>query len=220
MSFSNHNLCLMAVLVVLVGLCTMAYICKQNEAFDLDSIKTDTKDTTWYNRYRHIDSNNKQVCYPSEIFSRHPMADTSKCSSFRVQNPALYRDNIYIATQDNPLQKIKLGDETLEDVLLDKKVKKKIENVFSIQDTMFNEINQYHESIQNADIDKKINAVSPTYPGHPLPPFIAPPSLPIVNPCNTDKTKCTYKEFEYKNPIPRYNKNSVNIANVTKYACS
>lgn len=226
MPFSCSRTCVVVAVVVLVGFVVAALVCGRREAFDagasdvVDSVKTVTESNRVYKAYEYLDTNDKGVCYPNEVLKRHNATDPP-CTSFRVQNPAVYHDNIYMATTQNPLEKVVFANEmveaegrpkTLKDVLLDPKVQRSIDNVFERQKTMSDNIQMYYQRMKEieAEVKRQQNAMPKKSKGTPASPsqYLKPPQTPDISkqPQKTcasasDKATCQYKNYEYTNPL-------------------
>lgn len=226
MSFSCGRTCVVVAVVVLVGFVIVALVCDRREAFDVkvndavDSIKPVTESNLVYKTYAHIDANDKGVCYPNEVLERHHSTDPS-CTSFRVQNPAVYHDNIYMATTQNPLDRVVFVNETygpegrsktLKDVLLDPEVQESINDVFGRQKVMSDNIQTYYQQMKDvkAEVKRQQNALPKQSKGTPASPSVnlTPPPTPDISkqPQQTcasasDEATCQYKNYEYTNPL-------------------
>lgn len=212
----------MVAVVVLVGFVVAALACGRREAFDtgandaVDSINTVMESDQIYKTYKHLDVNDKGVCYPNEVLKRHHATDPP-CTSFRVQNPAVYHDNIYMAKKQNPLKRVVFVNElvgpegrpkTLKDVLLDPKVQLSINKVFERQKAMSDNIQTYYQKMKGVEAEVKHQqkqlpthsngtAASPSVDlKPPTPPDISPPPQKTCA-----NATCQYKNYTYTNPI-------------------
>lgn len=240
MSFSCGRTCVVVAVVVLVGFAIAALACGRREAFDVkvndavDSIKPVTESNLVYKTYAHIDANDKGVCYPNEVLERHHSTDPP-CTSFRVQNPAVYHDNIYMATTQNPLEKVVFANEmvepegrpkTLKDVLLDPKVQRSINNVFERQKNMSDNIQTYYQRMKEieAEVKRQQNAMPKKSKGTPASPsrYLKPPRTPDISKqppkaciSASGEATCEYKPYQYTNPLSiTYPGSLPSIANV------
>ena len=240
MPFSCSRTCVVVAVVVLVGFVVAALACGRREAFDagasdaVDRVKTVTESNHVYKTYTYLDKNDKGVCYPNEVLKRHHAKDPP-CTSFRVQNPAVYHDNIYMATTQNPLEKVVFANEmveaegrpkTLKDVLLDPKVQRSIDNVFERQKTMSDKIQTYYQRMKEieAEVKRQQNAMPKKSKGTPASPsqYLKPPRTPDISkqPQKTcasasGEDTCEYKPYQYTNPLSiKYPRPLPSIANV------
>jgi len=156
--------------VVLVGFVVAALACGRREAFDagasdaVDKVRTTCASNTLYTDYTFIDPTDHTVCYPSEVYKRTNRAEAvPPCASFRVQNRAVYSDNVYFGEQagKNPLKRIVFPHQddgtttTLKDVLLDPEVQTRVNKVFAEQRQMSSDMFRYHKKMQ----EYKTNAI-------------------------------------------------------------
>lgn len=240
MPFSCSRTCVVVAVVVLVGFVVAALACGRREAFDagasdvVDSVKTVTESERVYKAYEYLDTNDKGVCYPNEVLKRHH-ANDPPCTSFRVQNPAVYHDNIYMATTQNPLEKVVFANElveaegrpkTLKDVLLDPKVQRSIDNVFERQKTMSDNIQTYYQRMKEieAEVKRQQNAMPKKSKGTPASPsqYLKPPRTPDISKqppkacvSASGEATCEYKPYQYTNPLSiKYPGQLPSIANV------
>lgn len=226
MPFACGRTCVVVAVVILVGFVVAALACGRREAFDagasdaVDKLHTVTESNRIYKTYAHLDTNDKGVCYPNEVLKRHNATDPP-CTSFRVQNPAVYHDNIYMATTQNPLKRVVFVNEpsgpeghpkTLKDVLLDPEVQHSINEVFGRQKTMSENIQTYYQRMKEvkAEVKRQQNALPTQSKGTPASPsvnLIPPPTPDISTPPKktcasaSDKATCQYKEYKYTNPL-------------------
>ena len=162
MPFSCGRTCVIVAVIVLVGFVVVALVCERRETFDggankaVDTLHTSCASKTLHTRYEFIDPSDQSVCYPSEVYKRtYTDNDTPPCTSFRVQNPAIYSDNIYFSkdTSVNPLKRIvfpqQKGTTTLKDVLLDPNVQTRVNTAFAEQERMSTAMNDYHKKMKD-----------------------------------------------------------------------
>ena len=178
MPFSCSRTCVVVAVVVLVGFVVAALACGRREAFDagasdaVDTVQTTCASNTLFTDYKFIDPSNRTVCYPSEVYKRTNRADAvPPCASFRVQNRAVYSDNVYFGknTAVHPLKRIVFPNQdngetiTLKDVLLDPEVQTRVNKVFADQKQMSNDTFRYHKKMQEYktnDIQKAQDVVN------------------------------------------------------------
>jgi len=164
--------------------------------------------------YKYIDENDKGVCYPSENNVRSTLSCGEPCTSYRFQNPAYHKNQIFLGdgSSTNPLSLIEFSnDETLENAIISPSVKNKVEGLLNKQSHNYDKIvaygEKFNEDLENArklrselkpvgdytvkELDSVIEGVS------------SPPDVPTLDsrmtrpPCSDGK--CEYIDFKYTN---------------------
>ena len=206
MVFSYGRLCLIVLVVVLCGLLLAKYF-HSVESFTstYGDIVSDTntpnflsdKSERTYNPPKCSSPEDSTPCYPSEntSFSK----TKKKCTSFHFQNPAVFEENVYLGPGD--LKKVKFKHptkKTLEDVLLDKKIRNSIEDMFNEQRTFALTLTTQRAEMQN--IKESINDLLATHSssGHNL--NISLPTIPDISVHLGTKTELQNPDPKIKNP--------------------
>lgn len=164
------------------------------------------------NNYNYIDVRNKGVCYPSEYKLRSELSGKEPCTSYRFQNPAYNKNQIFLGdgSSTNPLSLVQFSNgKTLEDAIMSKVVKDKVVGLLTeqskIYDTITNHNKQFIENLKkarslNTDLEqvepynvKKVDNIVIKGVNSTQIPNISPPNT--EPPCSNDQ--CKYKQFEY-----------------------
>ena len=217
MAFSCGRTCVLVVVLILTAFVFVAMSCGHRELFVYDEIMTGTtmksdtlaeKDKT----YKYIDDEDKGVCYPSEYKKRSVQSGEEPCTSYRFQNPAYHKNQIFLGngSSTNPLSLVEFSNgETLENAILSEHVKEKVEGLLTKQDRNYDELVRHNENFKNGltdarTLNKEITPVD-DYTVKTLdsvikgtPSSTAVPSLSgggTVSPCSDDK--CKYIPFKY-----------------------
>jgi len=209
MPFACGRTCVVVAVVVLVGFVVAAYVCGRREAFDanaseaVDAISTVVTSNTLYASTAPAVRGDPGACYPSQVLRNDSKLNT--CTSFAFQNPATYKQNVYVGTP-TPLQDIVFVNEnkTLEDILLDPAVKTRIERVMSTQARYAKKMRQDHTTMHNTvkqvnDVLKQVQEANQASSA-PVPPLPTPPKLsstPPADPCAASANQCTYETYKY-----------------------
>ena len=202
----------MAVFILTAFVC-VAMLSGHRELFTIAVRTTQKSHSLAGNKnYKYIDEKNKGVCYPSENKVRSELSGGEACTSYRFQNPAFHKNQIFLGdgSSTNPLSLIEFSNgETLENEIISPAVKNKVEGLLNSQSQNYDEIvkhgENFKEQLENArELRKGLEPVD-DYTVEELNRVIegvpSPPDVPMLDsgstqsPCSN--SKCVYKDFEY-----------------------